>query len=339
MAISGTTSDSPVPTLRVGDFGGTGVFTQNNGAVNVGLLGEEPRSTSATKADRAPTTSTAARLLSPVETACSVAPRDLIPQALVCSTSPGACSISLSGSALINGNNFNVVNLGTGTINQTGGTLRVSDGSLYIAGFGNGTYNLYRRHAGGRGQLSARPLQQHLALLDLQPRRLRQTARRSRAIGSALNTSVDWNLVSGTSNKEKATKINTNNLGATLSGNISGVDGGIVKTGGGNLTLSGATRDVGYFNVDEGTTTQSSGTTTTSEFVVGGNYSEKNGEFILNGGTVAISGTTSDSPVPHSTRGRLRGDRRLHTKRRRCECRPDRRRRSEHRQPGRIGNI
>ncbi len=113
-----------------------------------------------------------------------------------------------------------------------------------------------------------------------------------RVRGTALTTSVNMNLSAGSGGL-----IDTNNLGATFSGNIAGANGVFVKTGLGNLTLSGTSRTIGYLNSDLGSITQTSGDTTVTEFVVGGNFIAHDGAYVLDGGTITVGGTSLVAPI------------------------------------------
>ncbi|WP_207916082.1 beta strand repeat-containing protein, partial [Aquabacter spiritensis] len=120
----------------------------------------------------------------------------------------------------------------TGTLNQSGGTMRfVGASSLYLGGYGAGTYNftagtleiggssLKGLYGGGGGTGSY--------LFNFGNGTIK-------VIGSALTTSVAATLTAGTT-----PTIDTNDLGATWNGVLSGA-GNLLKTGGGTLTLGGA---------------------------------------------------------------------------------------------------
>ncbi len=215
IVLSGSTPDAPTPSLRIGDWGGAGVLTQNAGTVTVGGAGIAAALNIGNQGGSGiynlnGGTLTLAGGLNILGRSSGTNPASTG----VLNISGGLLDIT-NNSSLINGNNFNVANLGTGTINQSGGTLRVSDGALYIAGFGNGTYNLSAGtlEIGGNDLVARYNNTASVSTFNLGGSANGATVK---AIGSALNTAVDWNLVAGTANKEKGTKINTNGLGATL---------------------------------------------------------------------------------------------------------------------------
>ncbi|WP_130618082.1 autotransporter outer membrane beta-barrel domain-containing protein [Dyella amyloliquefaciens] len=162
-------------------------------------------------------------------------------------------------------------NEGSGTINQTGGTLTVfNSAQLYLAAVGSGTYNLY----GGTLQIGGSSLHGSYNsypasyAFNLGGGTIQVT-------GSALNADVDATLVDGTTSN-----IDTNGIGATWSGTLSG-GGGLNKMGGGVLTLTGAN-------------TYAGGTTVTGGMLQVGadaNLGAATGAITLNGG--ALENTAS----------------------------------------------
>ena len=152
----------------------------------------------------------------------------------------------LSGGALVIGDrdpgNTGIAN-STGVVNQTSGTLRVVAGSeFYLGGYGSGTYNLN----GGTLEIGGSSLRGNFGP-STGPYALNLGGGTIKVIGSALTTSVKATLATGTSST-----IDTNGLGATLSGVLSG-DGALVKSGAGTLTLSGINTYTGGTTVNAGT--------------------------------------------------------------------------------------
>ncbi|MEW9573830.1 autotransporter domain-containing protein [Rhodanobacter sp. Si-c] len=164
---------------------------------------------------------------------------------------------------------------GTGVVNQTGGTLAVDGTSrLYLAGSGDGTYNL----SGGTLQIGGNSLLGdynnfggHYAF--------NLGGGSIQVIGSALNTSVNANLVNGTTST-----IDTNGIGATWNGVLSG-QGALAKNGAGTLVL---TAD----NTYGGGTLLNGGTLLVSSDA---NLGDASGALTFNGGVLenAASFTTS----------------------------------------------
>jgi hypothetical protein len=115
---------------------------------------------------------------------------------------------------------------GTGTINQTGGVMRVGeDGLLHLAGFGGGTYNL----SGGTlevGGDSLRPNYNSSA-----PYAFNLGGGTIKVIGSDLTTNASMTTVAGT-----ASTIDTSGLNAVVQGSVTG-SGSLIKGGEGTLTI------------------------------------------------------------------------------------------------------
>ncbi|CAM2805586.1 beta strand repeat-containing protein [Rariglobus hedericola] len=209
-------------------------------------------------------------------------------------TKPASTGVfNLSGTGLLDiaGGNFVIGNRdatatlgnGTGVFNQTGGTFRLSgttgSDNLFLSGYGAGEYNLL----GGTLEIGADRLRGSYAsgayAFNLGGGTIK-------VITTALVTSVDSTLVDGA-----RSYIDTNGLGATWSGDIDGADGGLTKRGVGTLTFTGgATRAIGSFFVEQGTTVQSNGTSTISELAVG-TGAGNSGTYTLDGGTLLLSGT------------------------------------------------
>jgi len=122
-----------------------------------------------------------------------------------------------------------------GSVNQTGGTLTISGGSLSLGGAGTATYDLNGgalQVGGANGIVGAGPLNFGGGTLQV--------------IGSALTTNVDIGLTGANS------AVDTNGLSATFGGVMSGT-GGFTKSGLGALDLTGANTFSGGATLSAGT--------------------------------------------------------------------------------------
>src|SRR5262249_21181216 len=129
-----------------------------------------------------------------------------------------------------------------GTINQTGGILRIENGStLFLSANGSsGVYNLN----GGTLQVGGSGLQKNFG--QIPPNyQFNLGGGTIQVIGASLVTNVDATLTNGIST------IDTNGLGATFSGNLSGL-GALAKEGAGTLVLSGVNSYIGGTFVNAG---------------------------------------------------------------------------------------
>ncbi len=145
------------------------------------------------------------------------------------------------GATLVLGNNNPATTPGTGTINQTGGTLTVDNTSfLNLSGSGAGTYNLN----GGTLQIGGTSLvNNYLALGG--PYALNLGGGTVQAFGSALVAEADAMLTGSSS-------FDSNGLGIRWNGVLSGA-GTLNKTGAGALTLTASNLYSGGTQVVAGT--------------------------------------------------------------------------------------
>lgn len=181
---------------------------------------------------------------------------------------------------------------GKGTINQTGGILRIANGSsLYLSGFGDGTYNLFggTLQVGGTAGLQAK----YGGGSSHGSYEFNLGGGTIEAYGSALTASVNSTLVTGT-----VSTFDSNGLGIVWNGVLSG-DGGLAKAGDGTLTLTQTNTYAGTTTVNGGTLLVN-GALTNSDIVVndggilGGTGNLRN--VVMNGGIFAPgSGTATSS--------------------------------------------
>jgi autotransporter-associated beta strand protein len=185
---------------------------------------------------------------------------------------------------------------GNGAITQNGGVLYVSNlAGLYLSSVGSGTYNLN----GGELQIGANSLKAKYGngpgtyAFNLGSGTISVT-------GTDLNTSVNANLVGSAT-----TYFNTNGLNMNWTGNLTGsgshqIDYGgnaLRKIGSGTLTISGS-NVLDTFGALQDTTRQTAGRTSAVEFMVGSG-SGSSAQFILSGGTLAITPSTlADGTTP-----------------------------------------
>ncbi len=159
----------------------------------------------------------------------------------------------------------------TGTVNQTGGTLTISGGVLTVGAAGTGTYNLnggVLRAGGADGIIGTGSFNLGGGTIQV--------------IGSALVTNVNATLTSGIST------IDTNGLGATLSGVLSG-NGGLAKVGAGTLILTGANSYGGGTDLNAGTI----------QVGADANLGAATGQLVFDGGTLQYA---TAFPVPGRSR-------------------------------------
>ncbi len=265
--------------FRIGDFGGTGTFIQTDGTVTVnGALdignqgGHGTYELSGGSLDLESGQSALGRTNG--------------------SSSSSTGTLDISGSGQLNvdgtyefiGSNWYPTTgspLGSGVINQTGGAITVASmATLYLTGNGVGTYNLDggTLNIGGNSLVGNFGEENGSYQFNLGGGTIQVT-------GSDLITSVNASLTSGTQSF-----IDTNGLNATFSGNITGANGQLIKTGAGNLALTG-TDTFASFGIEDGNVNQSTSTLTVNELMVGtgtgatGTYTMTGGSIIFPDGT------------------------------------------------------
>ena len=266
--------------LRIGDFGGTGVFNQTNGTVSVtGSLNLGNQGGSGTYNLSGGTLSLGAGLHDLGRTTGSYAA-----SSGTLNLSGGLLELTASNARLILGDREGDGLEGTGVLTQTGGILRVTAGDLWLSSRGNGTYNLN----GGSLEVGGSGLQTFYSGTGTGTGTyaFNLGGGTIKVINSDLTTSANATLTDATTST-----VDTNGLNATFSGTFAGT-GGLVKKGSGTLTLSGATRAFGFFNGAAGVTAQATGATTSGEFLVGSGTGA-NGGFNLSGGTLTVSGLSA----------------------------------------------
>ncbi|MEJ0003661.1 MAG: autotransporter domain-containing protein [Pararobbsia sp.] len=164
--------------------------------------------------------------------------------------STGMLNLSGSGSIVVDAGSLFIGSNGTsggvpgsGTLNQTGGTLTIDGNArLYLSAAGNGVYNLN----GGVLQIGGTSLNGHYnSTTGTYAFNLGGGA--IQVIGSPLVSTVNGTLAAGTTST-----IDTNGIGATWSGVLSG-DGALAKAGVGTLTLSAANVYTGGTVLGQGT--------------------------------------------------------------------------------------
>ncbi len=198
-------------------------------------------------------------------------------------------SLILGDRIAVNGNATPKDAFGSGTLHQTGGIVRVTDGTLFLAGHGatgTGTYNL----DGGALEIGGNDL---IARYNnsISTYNFNLGGGTLRVIGSDLTSNVDIHVVDkDPSAAVTASTIDTNGFNATLSGAITG-NGAIIKTGGGQLNLTGSvTRSLAYLSASAGTVSHQTGTTNLGSLLVGAYSTSPAGALSLSGGILNVNG-------------------------------------------------
>jgi outer membrane autotransporter protein len=239
--------------VQVGDFGGVGTVNQTGGSVMLGgrgipvslNIGNQSGngaynlSGGALSFDGTDTTS----FVTIGRNGLSSSPDAQTPSTGVLNLSGGEMTLT-NATLFIGSDGFASSGVaGSGTINQTGGTLTIDSGSrLFLAAAGNGIYNLNggTLQIGGDSSLFGN-------FNDLGGAYAFNLGGGTiEVIGSPLVGTVNATLVDGTTST-----INTNGIGATWSGVLSG-GGGLAKAGGGTLTLSGPNTYTGATTIAAG---------------------------------------------------------------------------------------
>lgn len=211
------TGATTVPSINIGNQGGTGTYNLSGGTLSFGdggfiVIGRNTGTYAA---------STGVLNLS----------------------GSGALSITNGGSLFIGDDILDASTPGSGTINQSGGTLTVDNSSsLYLAAAGNGTYNL----SGGALQIGGTSLQGSYNGAAGQYS-FNLGGGTIQVIGSPLLANVNATLLSGTTST-----IDTNGVGAVWSGQFSG-EGSLAKAGDGPLTLTAVNGYTGATTIVAGT--------------------------------------------------------------------------------------
>ena len=212
--------------FRVGDFGGTGTFTQNAGTVTVANnsalnIGNQGGSGTYNLNGGSLILNNGLHVVGRSD---GVKPASQG----VLNIAGGTLDVR-NGGALFLGNNVANANTGfSGTLNQTGGVLHFDAGTnFYLSAYTTGTYRLSggTLEIGGNSFRATYNGQGDGGTFEFGGGTIK-------VIGSALNTAVNAKLVDGT-----VSTVDTNGLGATFSG--FGGTGAFLKTGEGTMTLSG----------------------------------------------------------------------------------------------------
>jgi Hint domain len=244
----GTTDPNSGAALQIGDYGGQGTFQQTGGTLHlVSGLNIGNQGGSGTYDISGGTLSLDGGLYvlgrNSGTNSASTGKLDI----------SGTGLVHVTASKIILGDNVSsTAGEGSGTINQTGGTLQVDSGAaLYLAAYGNGTYNL----DGGVLEIGGSSLQ---GVYNAHGGRyaLNLGGGTIDVTGSKLVTSDSATLVSGS-----VSTIDLNNLGVSFTGSVTG-SGDLALSGNGTATFSsinitgGITLDGNTLDVSGGTVAQ-----------------------------------------------------------------------------------
>ncbi|WP_168192883.1 autotransporter outer membrane beta-barrel domain-containing protein [Undibacter mobilis] len=243
--ISGGPGGSLDPAFQIGDWGGTGTMNQTGGAVTVtsGSMNIGNQGGTGTYNISGGTLSLLGGLHN-IGRNTSTNPASTGTLNISGTSLVVVDTDSISAGRLIIGNRdaTATVGQGSGTINQSGGILRIGAISgLYLSAYGDGTYNL----TGGTLQIGGSNL--HARNAGSGSYAFNLGGGTVQAYGSALTAAVNATLLSGTTST-----IDTNSLGVAWSGVLSG-SGALSKIGDGTLTLSGNNTFSGGTTLNGGT--------------------------------------------------------------------------------------
>jgi hypothetical protein len=283
--------------LRIGDFGGTGVFDQTggsvtaNGSLNVGSNGGNG------------TYDLSAGSLTITNSSISN-----LAYSSGSATSTGAFNLSGTGSMSLQDSSYLILSNrssgpgGTGVFTQTGGTFSVDGTSeLILTGSGTGTYNLN----GGTLEIGGTSLVGNYNNAG-GTYAFNGGGGTIQVTGSDLNTAVNMTLDSGT-----RTTVNTNGLNATFTGNITNDgsnNGGLTKIGAGNLTLAGSANSIASFYTVGGTVTQNTGSSLTAYEVSVGYGTGNSATYDMTGGSLVMAAGSTPPLVGGSASSLRIGD-------------------------------
>jgi len=287
--LSGTTQATSQPSMRIGDYGGTGVFNQTGGLVSVTAYGANGASLHIGNQGGTGTYNISSGTLAFTGPGFISFARSTGTYAATSGTLnlSGSSLIDVSGSGgatqFIIGDNISSANNGYGVVNQTGGILRIRDGAnLFLAGFaptnsGTDTYNL----TGGSLEIGGSSL--NGAYNGSSPYLFNLGGGTIKVVGSNLNTSANI-TVNGS-----ASTIDTQAFSGTFSGSLLG-SGTVTKIGSGAMSLNGAS--TASISVSEGQLTGAGSTSGNVSIASGATFAGK----VSVGGTTTIASGATFSP-------------------------------------------
>ncbi|HEY0256016.1 MAG TPA: autotransporter domain-containing protein [Candidatus Methylacidiphilales bacterium] len=287
ITVATPSANSPTPSFRVGDFGGTGTFTQDVGSSVV--IGSTTQTASLTIGNQggAGTYNLTAGALTVVNAYIDLGRSTIAangPTSGQLNVSGGLLEIQSAGYLALGGNiSTATAPQGTGVLTQTGGVIRIdAGGTFYLSAYGTGTYNL----DGGMLQVGGTGLQSRFGT-GTPTTNFNFGGGTIQVIGSALTTSANVNLTAAT-----ASTIDTNGLGASFTGALTGT-GGLIKAGAGDLTLNNAANSIGSLQVNQGNIDQTGGTTTLGTL----NLAQAGTAYNLDSGTLQVGGANGITGV------------------------------------------